>query len=195
MKDYLPISISEKWQAVVSCDKSYDSLFFYGVKTTGIFCRPSCKAKTPARENVVFFDNSKAAIDARFRPCKKCCPDKAVFEPDFELVKKAKDIFDSHYDTAIDLTATAKQLGVSANHLSRLFKKQFGRTPTQYITGLRLDKAAELLGQADASILEIAYMTGFKSLSNFYKCFKEQTGHTPKEHRKTGGINNVDIFL
>ena len=195
MKEYLTIPDNEKWQAVVSCDKSYDSLFFYGVKTTGIFCRPSCRAKTPVREHVVFFDNSKTAIDAGFRPCKKCRPDKAVFEPDFELVKKAKDIFDSNYDAAIGLRDTAKQLGVSTNHLARLFKKQLGLTPTQYIAGLRIEKAAELLRQADASILEISYMAGFKSLSNFYKCFKAQTGITPKEQRKSGGSNNADSIL
>ena len=187
MKEYLIISDSEKWQAVVSCDKSYDGLFLYGVKTTGIFCRPSCRAKTPARENVVFFDDGINAIDAGFRPCKKCRPDKAVFEPDLELVKKAKDIFDASYAGLIEIDHIARQLGVSSSHLARLFKKQYRRTPTQYITGLRVGKAAELLGQPDASILEIAYMTGFKSISNFYKCFKEQTEHTPKEYIKSRG--------
>ena len=195
MKEYLPISDSEKWQAVVSCDKSYDGLFFYGVKTTGIFCRPSCRAKTPARENVVFLANAKSAVDAGFRPCKKCHPDKTVFEPDLELVKKAKEILDSNYDSTTDLRNISKQLGVSTNHLARLFKKQLGLTPTQYITELRVGKAAELLGQADASVLEIAYTTGFRSLSNFYKCFKEQTGHTPKEYRKNGGSHNANNIL
>ncbi|HYF81944.1 MAG TPA: Ada metal-binding domain-containing protein [Clostridia bacterium] len=187
MKEYLTISDSEKWQAVVDCDKSYDGLFLYGVKTTGIFCRPSCRARTPASENVVFFDNSTNAVSAGFRPCKKCCPDKTVFEPDLELVKKAKDIFDASYAGFIEINQAARQLGVSSNHLARLFKKQYGRTPTQYITGLRVDKATELLKHPDASILEIAYMTGFKSISNFYKCFKEQTNHTPREYIKSRG--------
>lgn len=195
MNKYVQISDNEKWKAVVSCDKSYDGLFFIGVKTTGIFCRPSCRAKTPARENVVFLGDAKAAIDAGFRPCKKCRPDKTVFEPDLELVKKAKDILDSNYDSITDLAHIAIQLGVSTNHLARLFKKQLGFTPVQYITALRVGKAAELLGQADASILEIAYMTGFRSLSNFYKCFKEQTGHTPKEYRKNGGSHNANNIL
>lgn len=181
------ISDNEKWKAVVSCDDSYDGLFFYGVKTTGIFCRPSCRAKTPARENVVFFDNVEAAAAASLRPCKKCRPDKESFEPDLELVEKAKAMFDADYAGTIEIEQTAKKLGISPNHLTRLFKKQLGIAPVQYITALRVEKAAEMLARTDASILDIALMTGFKSLSNFYKCFKEKTGHTPKEYREYGG--------
>ena len=187
MKEYLPISDIEKWQAVASCDKSYDGLFFYGVKTTGIFCRPSCKAKTPARKNVIFFDGAVNAISEGFRPCKKCRPDKAVFEPDLELVKKTKDILEANYDKAIGLSNISKQLGVSANHLARLFKQNSGITPTQYITKLRVKRSLELLGQEDKNILEISCMTGFNSLSNFYKHFKEQMGQTPNEYRKSRG--------
>ncbi|HYE84690.1 MAG TPA: Ada metal-binding domain-containing protein [Clostridia bacterium] len=187
MSKSVQITENEKWKAVVCSEKSYDGLFFYGVKTTGIFCRPSCSAKTPARKNVVFFDDNTSAVNAGFRPCKRCCPDKAVFEPDLELVKKAKQIIDGNYSINIEMRHLAKQLGVSANHLIRLFVKKLGTTPAQYATGLRVAKAAELLEQNAASILEIAFMTGFKSISNFYKCFKHQTGHTPKEYRKSGG--------
>lgn len=187
MRKAMQISDNEKWKAVIECDKSYDGLFLYGVKTTGIFCRPSCRAKTPVRGNVVFFDNCANAIDSGLRPCKKCCPEREVFEPDLELVKKAKDIFDAGYAGPIKINQAARQLGVSNNHLARLFKKQYGLTPTQYITGLRVDKAAELLRQPETSILEVAYLTGFKSLSGFYKNFKDQTEYTPKEYIKSRG--------
>lgn len=183
MKKPVGMSDNEKWQAVESSDKSYEGLFFYGVKTTGIFCRPQCRAKIPNRSNVVFFDNAVDAIEAGFRPCKKCCPDKVVFEPDLELVKKAKDIFDANYDQTMELDSISKQLGVSTNHLRRLFKLHNDLSPTQYITQLRVNRAAELLRQKDINILEIATMTGFKSLSNFYKCFKEKLGFTPREYR------------
>lgn len=185
MKRNDQMSDNEKWQAVVSCDKNYDGLFFYGVKTTGVFCRPSCKAKTPTRENVLFFDNVVNAIDTGFRPCKKCRPDQLVFEPDLELVKKAKDIFDANYDNSINLSQVSKQLGVSISHLARLFKQNYGFTPTNYIIKLRIDKSVELLEQEGINVLEIACMAGFKSLSNFYKCFKERRGHTPNEYRKS----------
>lgn len=184
MKKLTRISDTEKWQAVVSCDSRYDGIFFYGVKTTGIFCRPSCKSKTPVRDNVTFFDNVESATKTGFRPCKRCQPDKVAFEHNLELVKKAKDIFDVDYNKTIDLSHISKQLGVSTSHLIRLFKQYRGLTPTQYIVKIRIDKATELLNQKDISILDIAYMIGFKSLSNFYKCFKQQTGHTPNKYRK-----------
>lgn len=184
MKKYVPISDDEKWQAVVTCDKSYDGLFFYGVKTTGIFCRPSCTAKTPNRKNVVFFDNATNSIAEGFRPCKKCRPDKEIFEPDLELVEKAKDIFNMYYDKSLNLSLVSKQLGVSTNHLGRLFRQNYGITPMHYIIKLRIYKACELLEQEDMNILEVAYATGFKSISNFYRYFKDGTGHTPNEHRK-----------
>ena len=88
MKKLMRISDNEKWQALISCDKDYDGLYFYGVKTTGIFCRPSCKSRMPIRDNVIFFHNSRKAIEMGFRPCKRCRPDQVDFEPNLELIKK-----------------------------------------------------------------------------------------------------------
>ncbi|AET70172.1 adenosine deaminase [Desulfosporosinus orientis DSM 765] len=187
MKNYKIISDYQKWQAVVSCDRDYDGTFFYGVKTTRIFCRPSCKSKTPIQDNVVFFDNAATAIESGFRPCKRCCPDNIVFEPELEVIKKAKDIFNATYNMQANLDYVSRQLGVSINHLIKLFKQHTEFTPIQYITKIRVDKAKELLKQGDISILEIALATGFKSLSNFYKCFKDKTGYTPCEYKKSRG--------
>ncbi|HWR07195.1 bifunctional transcriptional activator/DNA repair enzyme AdaA [Sporomusa sp.] len=178
---------SVKWQAVTECNKSCDGLFFYGVKTTGIFCRPACRAKTPRRENVVFFSKLDQAISAGFRPCKKCRPDVLVFEPDIELVRKALAIFDQQYNQSIEVGEISKQLGVSSPHLARLFKQHVGFTPAQYLTKIRVESAVRLLEQTDRNILEVAYTAGFISLSNFYKCFKEQIGVTPNQFRKRRG--------
>jgi AraC family transcriptional regulator, regulatory protein of adaptative response / methylphosphotriester-DNA alkyltransferase methyltransferase len=186
MLKVIQVSDDEKWRAVVNCDKSYDDLFLYGVTTTGIFCRPSCKSKTPVRTNVVFFKNATIAIKAGYRPCKRCCPDK-IFEPDLELIKEATDFFNTNFSKEIDLKYFSKRLGISPNHLVKLFKEHNGITPAQYITKLKVNKAVELLGQKDFNILEIAHMTGFISLSNFYKCFKEQIGLAPGECRKNLG--------
>lgn len=184
MKEIIKISDDEKWQAVVSCDRNYDGIFFYGVKTTGIFCRPSCKSKTPLRGNVIFFDNAAEAIEKGFRSCKRCCPNKIVFEPDLELIKRAKNIFDVDYNKQVNLSNVSRQLGISKNHLIRIFKKYTGTTPVQYIARIRIDEAEKLLSEGDKSIIEVAYEAGFKSLSNFYKCFKEHTGCTPNKHRR-----------
>ncbi|MBP2637470.1 MAG: AraC family transcriptional regulator [Firmicutes bacterium] len=195
MKDSSRISDDRKWQAVVNCDRNYDGIFFYGVKTTGIFCKPSCKSKTPVRENVNFFAHTAEALKHGFRPCKRCCPNKDVFEPELELVGQAKDIINADYNQQIDISYIAKQLGVSKNHLIRLFKRHSEFTPTQYFTKVRVGKARELLDQEDLSILELAYAVGFKSLSNFYKCFKEQTGRTPHEYRKRRDDDSDDLLL
>ncbi|MDP4161454.1 MAG: Ada metal-binding domain-containing protein, partial [Bacillota bacterium] len=136
----IQVSDDEKWRAVVNCDKSYDDIFLYGVTTTGIFCRPSCKSKTPVRTNVVFFKNATIAIEAGYRPCKRCCPDKKV-KPDLKLVKEATEFFDNNFSKDIDLNYFSKRLGISPNHLARLFKGHNGITPTQYITKLRVNKA------------------------------------------------------
>lgn len=189
MKQSSRISDIEKWQAVISCDSNYDGIFFYGVQTTGIFCRPSCKSKTPLHTNVIFFDSIANALETGLRPCKRCCPDKVVFQPDLKLVKEAKDTFDVGYKNPINIAHISKQLGVSTNHLIKLFKEHYGFTPSQYIVKIRVDKAAELLNQKDISIIDIAYMTGFMSLSNFYKCFKQQIGYTPNDYRKN--VNSI----
>ena len=188
MKEFSQISEDEKWQAVVNCDRKFDGIFFYGVKTTEIFCKPSCKSKNPARTNAIFFENLADALASGFRPCKRCCPDQTGFEPELDLVAKAKMIINADYDHSINMTSLSKRLGISSNHLSRLFKRHNGLTPSKYITKIRVDKALTLLNREELSIADIVYTTGFKSVSNFYKCFKAQTGHSPNEHRKNRGV-------
>lgn len=184
MKSSVVIPDHTKWQAVVSCNKDYDGLFLYGVTTTGIFCRPSCRAKTPIRKNVVFFVTPEAALNAGFRPCKKCRPDILTFEPDQDVIQKALLILDQAYNQPIDMTAVAKQVGVSLSHFNRLFKKVTTLTPTQYLVKRRVTEAIRLLDQTEHNILEIAYSTGFRSLSSFYQCFKAYCGHSPNELRR-----------
>jgi AraC family transcriptional regulator of adaptative response / methylphosphotriester-DNA alkyltransferase methyltransferase len=184
MKSSVVIPDHTKWQAVVSCNKDYDGLFLYGVTTTGIFCRPSCRAKTPIRKNVVFFVTPEAALNAGFRPCKKCRPDILTFEPDQDVIQKALLILDQAYNQPINMTAVAKQVGVSLSHFNRLFKKVTKLTPTQYLVKRRVTEAIRLLAQTEYNILEIAYSTGFRSLSSFYQCFKAYCGHSPNELRR-----------
>ncbi|GBG57339.1 AraC family transcriptional regulator [Sporomusaceae bacterium FL31] len=184
MKSSVSIPDHTKWQAVVTCDKSYDGLFLYGVTTTGIFCRPSCRAKTPIRKNVIFFTSAEAALHAGFRPCKKCRPDMASFEPDQDVIEKAILLFNQNYNQPIDMAAVAKQIGISLSHFNRLFKKITRLTPTQYIAKQRVAEAVRLLDQTELNVLEIAYSTGFRSPSSFYQCFKTYCGYTPIEQRR-----------
>lgn len=184
MRNAFQISDDEKWEAVSTSDKNFDGIFYYAVRTTGIFCRPSCKSKTPARENVVFYATPQEAIKSGFQICKKCRPDIAVFEPGLEVVNKAKSILNELYPAEIDIKEISGELGISVHHLIRLFRQNGGQTPTQYITALRIKRSLELLCRGNENVLDIAYAAGFKSLSNFYKQFKKYTGFSPSEFRQ-----------
>lgn len=179
-----PLSEDEKWQAVVNCAPDSDALFLYGVRTTGIFCRPSCRAKTPARENVLFFANAEEALRAGFRPCKKCRPDQATFQPDLDMVMKAIEYIGKEFKSA-NPGAVARRLGVSPGHLARLFKKKMHTSVSTHITVQRIKHAQKLLREAEASCTDIAYAVGFNSLSAFYAAFRRQTGGTPNQYRST----------
>ena len=177
----------EKYKAVESCNAHFDGSFFYGVGTTGVFCRPSCHARMPKRENIRYFDAAEDAISAGFRPCKKCRPDLLNFEPEQDLINKAKELLQRNYSCKTDLLKWARELGISEGHLIRLFKRVCGLTPIQYLIALRVEAAKERLLHSEDSILCIASETGFFSLSHFYKCFKAQTGLAPQDYRQQRG--------
>lgn len=174
---------NEKWTAVVQCDTRYDGQFFYGVKTTGVFCRPSCNSKTPLRENVMFFSSAQDAMEQGFRPCKRCRPDLLEYQPVQELTKKAKNIYDTCFTDETALREKIKEIHIVNHHLVRLFHKQYGITPNEYISKLRIENAKKLL-ISKKTIIEIAHDSGFRSLTAFYENFKRVTGTTPTEYRK-----------
>ncbi len=174
----------EKWNAVIQCDKAYDDVFFYGVKTTGIFCRPSCKSKLPRQDHVLFFDRSEGALAAGFRPCKRCRPDLSEYMPMAEIVEQAKSVIDTCFADHEALTAKMSQLGISQNYLSGLFRRQLGLSPAEYRNKLRVEKSKELLYSTTIKVLPIALACGFTSLSAFYEIFKKLVGVTPREYRR-----------
>lgn len=179
----IQLTDDEKWSAAVACDRRFDGLFFYGVTTTGVFCRPSCTARTPLRKNVRFFRDISEALQAGFRPCKKCRPDIPEYDPGWDLVKKTKEGMARRVDSP-ELPAAREDLPhVSSNSLRRLFLKYEGCTPSRYESGLRIEKAKKLLSESNMSILNIALQCGFESLSNFYRRFREQTGKAPGHFR------------
>ncbi|WP_032122481.1 bifunctional transcriptional activator/DNA repair enzyme AdaA [Clostridium amazonitimonense] len=178
------LSDEEKWKVVIDCDSSYDGQFFYGVKTTGIFCRPSCKSKSPKRDHVVFFHRVEQAHDAGFRPCKRCRPDLLEFEPKRETVERIKKVIDEFYTNPKQLKEEIGGLGISKNSLIRLFQDQLGMTPVQYINKLRIEKAKELLANSKDTILSIALQCGFGSLSTFYNLFPRLVGMSPAQYCK-----------
>lgn len=173
----------EKWKASLSCDAAYDGKFFYGVKTTGIFCRPSCKSKSPKRENVVFFDTAEQALKNGLRPCKRCRPELLEFWPQKEAAEKIKATYSLWYADRLRLKSELEKLGLSRNRIVQLFQVQYRKTPAEYRNELRISEAKRLLDETEDNVLQIALQSGFKSLSAFYTQFRRITGVSPTEYR------------
>jgi AraC family transcriptional regulator, regulatory protein of adaptative response / methylphosphotriester-DNA alkyltransferase methyltransferase len=181
----MPNIPDEYWKAIVECDPAYDETFLYGVKTTGIYCRPSCKSREPKKENVQLFKNSYMALEANFRPCKRCKPEGHT-QPNEDWVGQIAGWLDVHYSEPITLETLAELFHGSPFHLQRLFKKVKGMSPTEYIQKVRLEKAMALLDESEMTVTEIASSVGFRSTSYFVTLFKEKFGCTPAAYRKKG---------
>lgn len=173
----------EKWKAIIENDSRYDGEFFYGVKTTKIFCRPSCKSKNPVKENVKFFSNTESALKSGFRPCKRCRPDLIEYNPITNIANSMKEIYDKYYFDEELMNIKIRDLHIAKSHLIRVFNKTFSITPKAYISKIRINKAKELLKASDKSITEISYDCGYKSLSTFYDNFKKVEGMSPMSYR------------
>ena len=177
-------SEEEMWQAIVACDTGYDEKFCYVVKTVGVYCRPSCKSRTPLRKNVLFFSDAEEAAAAGFRPCKRCRPDILSYAPMQKVAEQVKELIDKHYCEKELLTAEIKRLGVSLNRISTVFRQEYGLSPVEYIGSKKIEHAKKLLSETDTPIIDIAGDIGFNSLAAFYTFFKRHTGLTPKKYRK-----------
>ena len=187
-----PLTTDEMWEAVRRRDSSYDGQFFVAVKTTGVYCRPSCKSRPPKRENVSFFPSAEAAKRAGFRACKRCRPDR-LGEPDpqVEAVKRACEKIASAEELPSVAELAAGQ-GMSPFHFHRVFKKVAGVTPKAYAAQTRARRAAESLRTAE-TVTEAIYDAGFNSSSRFYENATARLGMTPSAVRR-GGMGETIRF-
>ncbi len=122
----------EKWNAVISNDENYDGVFFCCVKSTGIFCRPSCKSKVPKRENILFADTQEEALRLGFRPCKRCRSDLVSYKPLDDTARELKDLIDDHWQHSVSMRFAIKEMGLSNQRLSDIFKQAYGLSPAEY---------------------------------------------------------------
>ncbi|WP_313897327.1 bifunctional transcriptional activator/DNA repair enzyme AdaA [Bacillus cereus group sp. BfR-BA-01380] len=183
-KPILSVPVSdEQWQAIANNDASYDGQFFYAVKTTGIFCRPSCKSRVPKRENIGFFENADQALAAHFRPCKRCKPTRQRL-PDEEWIDFITEYVDSHCDETLTLEVLALLSHGTPYHLHRTFKKIKGMTPVDYIQHVRMEKAKMLLTTVDDPVAEVGESVGLSNTPYFITLFKRKTGQTPEAYRR-----------
>ncbi|MBT2217902.1 helix-turn-helix domain-containing protein [Virgibacillus dakarensis] len=183
MKEISNISKAIMWDATVACNPEYDGKFFYAIKTTGVFCRPSCRSKTPKYNNVSFFSNAVEAQKAGYRPCKRCRPDLKLinYDPIKSIIEDTKEMIKNNFWKNIHLNDMAAEVGVSCFHLNRIFRKRTGYTPRMYLEKVRIRKAKELLLTTGLNNTEIGYQVGYQSISSFYNAFKRSTGLTPSQ--------------
>lgn len=174
----------EMWEAVRHNDASYDGIFFYAVKTTGIYCRPSCKSKLPKRENICFFDTAEQALASGFHPCKRCRSDLLNYHPMQEIASEVRQKIDEAFTSQTEIHDRLHSVGLTARRLTDIFKSEYGITPKEYTDSLRLNAAKHLLETTQDKIIDIACSTGFSSLSSFNRFFKQQTGAAPTQYRK-----------
>ncbi len=179
----LCMTFDEMYEAVLENNESYDSVFFYAVKSTGIYCRPSCKSKAPKKENVEFFLHAHEAREAGYRSCKRCRSDLLDYKPMQAMAKKLKKLMDVSFAGTASLHAEMDSMGLSRKRMVEIFKEEYGITPSQYMNDLRYEEAQKLLLQSNSEIIDIAYSIGFGSLSTFYKFFKERAGISPAAYR------------
>lgn len=171
------------WQFCLSRDTSMDGVFVMAVKSTGVYCRPSCSARRPKRERVVFFADADEAEAAGFRPCRRCHPRLAMRDKTAELVRRACEYLEAEEPPR--LPEIGRQIGVNASQLHRMFKRVLGLTPGQYAEGRRLERLKGGLRDGH-SVTRAMYDAGYSSSSRLYENADEQLGMTPGTYRQGG---------
>jgi AraC family transcriptional regulator, regulatory protein of adaptative response / methylated-DNA-[protein]-cysteine methyltransferase len=179
------------WSAVESRDASQDGTFFYGVLTTGVYCRPSCRSRQPLRSNVRFYRTAAEAERDGLRPCKRCRP--LAASADEDTVKKIRELcryIEAHASEALSLQTLAQQVHLSPHHLQRTFKAVLGVTPREYVEACRIAALKRGL-RGDGAVADAIYDAGFGSASRVYERVKTRLGMTPKQYR--AGAKGVPI--
>lgn len=185
-------SDEERWRAIDARDRSADGIFYYGVKTTGVYCRPGCSSRTPQRLNVVYFTSCGEAEAAGFRPCKRCSPHEASSrEHQRKIILRACQIMEES-EESIALDDLSSAVGMSASQLHRLFKDSIGVTPKEYIDVLRMRRLKNELNRG-APVTQAIYEAGFNSSSRFYEKSAELLGMTATRYKKGAAGTTLQV--
>ncbi len=184
----MDLTADQCYRAIKARDARFDGRFFIAVKTTGVYCRPVCPARTPLRKNVDFYSCASAAEAAGFRPCLRCRPETSPGTPAWlgssTTVSRALRLI---HEGALDggtVESLADRLGVGARHLSRLFEEHLGTSPIAVAQTRRVHFARRLLEDSAMSITDIAFASGFSSIRRFNAVFRASFGRAPTELRR-----------
>lgn len=181
-----------RWQAVVDCDASADGQFVYAVKTTGIYCAPSCASRQPNPDNVLFFAAAQEAEQAGFRPCKRCRQGLiSLAQHHTRQIEQACRLIEQA-ENPLTLSALATAVGISPYHFHRLFKTHTGVTPKEYALALRSRRVRETLRE-DLPVTEAIYQSGYASGGRFYENAGLTLGMSPKVF-KAGG-RGIEVWF
>ena len=185
------MTTNQMWQAVLARDAQVAQDFVYAVRTTGIYCRPTCPSRRPRRESVDFFSNADVAEVAGFRECRRCRPrDGRALPPGLEQVRRACAFIAAHADEPLTLGAIAEHVGASAFHFQRTFSRIVGISPRAYQDALRARRfRADLRNGTDLSAA--VYDAGYGSISRVYEHSPTGRGMTPAVYKRGGAGENV----
>ena len=182
------------WTAVMSRDRSLDGRFVYAVRSTGVYCRPTCPSRRPRQEQVCYFSAPEEARNAGYRACRRCLPDRPG--TDAELVTLACNYINEHVETneaPLQLAEISEAVGAAPKHLQRQFKRETGLTPLQYARGKRMERFKGLLREG-ANVSEAMYDAGYGSSSRLYENAKEQLGMTPPATGRAARTRSSDTL-
>jgi len=175
-----------QWQAVLSRDHGSDGSFVFAVKSTGVYCRPSCPSRRPRRENVLFFSRPDEAERAGFRACLRCQPlDRSAKERRAVLIAEICAYIDQRVDRPLTLQALARKFGLSPFYLQRVFREALGVSPREYQQAQRT-KALKGELQSGSSVTDATYAAGYSSSSRVYEKSAANLGMTPSIYRRGG---------
>ena len=175
----------EYWTAVEQRDRRFDGRFVFGVRTTGIYCRPSCPARRPKREHVRFFAMPAEAEAARFRACRRCRPGVDLAAESRRLVDAARKLIDEHLEDGRRLGDLCHELGCGEAHLRAAFRGALGLTPRQYGEARRLEAVKGQL-RGGAAVAEAQFAAGYGSSSRLYEQASARLGMTPATYKNGG---------
>ena len=176
------LDVDTAWAAFMRRDRAWDGRVIGAVKTTGIYCKPSCPAKRPKRDNVEFFANGEEARAAGYRACMRCRPDEVG--RDREAVAKAVEFIEAA-EEAPNLEELGNAVGYAPHHFQRIFTRDMGVSPAAYARAVRAKRAESALGQTDR-VTDAIYDAGYSGPSRFYADAKERLGMTPSAWRDGG---------
>lgn len=179
------------YEALKSHDARFDGKFFVGVSSTGVYCRPTCHARLPKRQNCTFFDTAAQAEAAGFRPCLQCRPELAPgwapVDAERSLAHKTARLLRENCCGVGDLESFAARLGYTGRHLRRVFSEEYGVSPAQYVKTCRLLLAKQLLTETRLPVAQVAAASGFGSLRRFNQVFRDSYGMVPSDVRRSRG--------